>query len=163
MAGTCSCGPVDAPAGSERLTPYPGRVYGPGWRGRYPHLMPIDRAIWERFLERNGSEFLGFQYDIMLGEGADPVEGMSERDKRLLYSLTVKRVDCLGVREDGLVLFEVKPRLGMAAMGQLVVYNLLWKRRYGIGRPITMAWVGEQSEPDHQYVANQLGFRVVVV
>jgi hypothetical protein len=146
-----------------RLTPFPGAVYSPSWRGRFPHLMPRDDGVWRRFLDAHGSEFLGVQYDILLGEGATVPDGISEADRRLLYYATAKRADCLLIANDKLVLVEVKSRLGMAAVGQCVSYWLLWQRQYGRGRRIEIACVCEQGEPDLQYVMDRLGFRVVIV
>ena len=145
------------------LSPYPGRVFANNWKGRFPHLMPVDTRIWLRFLDKFGSGYLGFQYDIMVGQGAKSLPGFSDADKRLLYSLTVKRADALGITEGGITLFEVKPRLGMAGLGQLVAYNLLWYREYGNRRPVQVAIVCEQDEPDLNYVVDVLGFQRFVV
>ena len=126
-------------------------------------MMPLDQNIWSRFLERFGDEFVGFQYDITLGEGAEAPGNFSDEDRSLLWLATVKRADALGIREDKVVLFEVKPRLGMAAVGQCVSYLMLWKRQYPISPPVEIAWVGEQGEPDMGFVMGRLGFRTVVV
>jgi hypothetical protein len=88
---------------------------------------------------------------------------MKEDDIDLLLSLTVKRIDCVGIRSDRLVLIEIKPRLGMAALGQLTAYNLLWLRQYGKFPVVEMDWVGEQSEPDLLFCMDTLGFRSVLV
>ena len=125
--------------------------------------MPLDQVIWTRFLKRYGEGFLGFQYDVLLGEGAVPPEDFSDEDKRLTYLLTVKRADCLGISERGLWLVEVKPRLGMACIGQLLAYKELWMRQYGTGFDLNMLAVVEFGEPDLQYVCRRLGFGVVIV
>jgi hypothetical protein len=149
--------------GVVNLSPFGGPIFPAAWRGRYPHLMPIDAAIWGRFLDKHGSLFLGFQYDVTLGEGAQSLPGMSDKDKFLLWSLTVKRSDCLGIRRDGLLLVEVKPRLGMAAVGQVVSYYILWQRQYGGPPAVRVAVVCEQSERDLQFVCERLGVDVFVV
>lgn len=148
--------------GLVNLSPYPGRIYSTAWRGRYPHLMPCDRAIWDRFLEAHGEDFLGVQYDILLGEGATPLTDMDEKDRRLLYCATVKRADCLLIMADKIILVEVKPRLGMAAVGQCLAYWIMWHRQYPYSPTVEVAWVGEQSEPDMQYVCDRMGFRTIV-
>lgn len=149
--------------GLASLSPAPNRIFPSTWRGRYPHLMPLDIAIWNRFLDAWGQDFLGFQYDVLVGEGAEAPPNFSAGDKALLLALTVKRLDCVGVRADRLVLIEVKPRLGMSAIGQLVAYNLLWRRQYGEYPRIEMTWIGEQSEPDLLFCMDRLGFRSVLV
>lgn len=149
--------------GLASLSPAPNRIFPSSWRGRYPHLMPLDIAIWTRALERFGKEFLGFQYDVLVGDGAEAPVNFSPSDKALLLALTVKRIDVVGIRSDKLLLIEVKPRLGMAAVGQLVAYNLLWRRQYGDFPRVEMAWIGEQAEADLQYVMDRLGFRSVLV
>jgi hypothetical protein len=149
--------------GLASLTPVGGRIYSPSWRGRYPHLMPLDVAIWDRFLSEFGKDFLGFQYDILLGTGAAPLDNMSADDKLLLYALTVKRADVLMIQSDKLWLVELKPRLGMAAVGQLVSYKYLWERQYGYHPPVLPTWIGEQNENDLSFVMEQLGFTSIIV
>lgn len=125
-------------------------------------MMPLDIKIWDRFLERFGDEFEGFQYDVTLGQGAIAPNNFSKEDRRLLWLSTVKRADALGIQRNKLVLFEVKPRLGMAAVGQCASYLILWQRQFGTAKPIEVAWVGEMAEPDLFFVMSTLGFRSVV-
>ena len=158
-----SADPIIRDPGIVSLSPFPGPIYPVSWRGRYPHLMPIDVVIWNRFLDKYGGEFLGFQYDVTVGEGAAPLPEMSAQDKFLLWSLTVKRVDCLGIRRDSVTLVEVKPRLGMAAVGQCVSYYCLWSKQYGVSPAVRVATVCEQSERDLEFVMHKLGFQVLVV
>jgi len=155
--------PLVRDPGIVNLSPFLGPIYPPSWRGRYPHLMPVDLAIWNRFMDKYAADFVGFQYDVTVGEGAKAPEGASDADKYLLWSLTVKRIDCLGIRKDRVIVFEVKPRLGMAAIGQMVSYYVLWLRQYGRPPAVQVATVCEQSEPDLEFVAAQLGFLVIVV
>lgn len=155
--------PIIRDPGIVNLSPFAGPIYPPSWRGRYPHLMPIDVRIWNRFLDLYGGDFIGFQYDVTVGEGAAPLPDMNARDKFLLWSLTVKRVDCLGIRRDSVTLIEVKPRLGMAAVGQCVSYFCLWRKQYGIAPAVRVATVCEQSERDLGFVMSALGFQVIVV
>jgi hypothetical protein len=155
--------PVIRDPGIVSLSPFPGPIYPPTWRGRYPHLMPIDVKIWDRFMDRYAGEFVGLQYDVTVGEGALPLPGMSAQDRFILWSLTVKRVDCLGIRRDSVTLFEVKPRLGMAAIGQMTSYAVLWQKQYGLPPAMRVATVCEQSERDLAFVCQRLGFQVVVV
>ena len=149
--------------GVVNLSPFAGPIFPPTWRGRYPHLMPVDAVIWGRFLDAYGERFLGFQYDVTLGEGAVPLDGFSAKDRFLLWSLTVKRADCLCIRRDGLLLVEVKPRLGMAALGQAMAYITLWNRQYGQPPAVQAAVVCEQSEHDISFVCGRLGVAVIVV
>jgi hypothetical protein len=158
-----SADPVIRDPGIVNLSPFAGPIYPVTWRGRYPHLMPVDVAIWNKFMDKYAGNFLGFQYDVTVGEGAKPLPGMTEQDRFLLWSLTVKRIDCLGVRRDGVTLFEVKPRLGMAAVGQMTSYYVLWQRQYGGGVAVRVATVCEQSERDLAFVCQRLGFDIVVV
>jgi hypothetical protein len=154
---------VGIPIGISSLTPYAARIFAPDWRGRYPRLAPADARVWRKFQDRYWDGFLGFQYDIPLGEGALAIAGSSSVDVKLLYDLTVKRADVLAISAQVLWCIEVKPRLGMAAIGQLVVYRELWRRQWHGGIPVEFVWVGEQSEPDLEYVAGRVGLRLVVV
>src|SRR5579863_8388373 len=149
--------------GLASLTPYQSRIYSPKWRGRYPHLMPLDIQIWDRFLDAYGKDFLGFQYDILLGQGAVPLPNMSDEDKLMLFALTVKRADVLAIQSDMLWLIEIKPRLGMSCVGQLVSYKYLWEEQFGNNPPIMPTWVGEQDENDLHRVLLDLRFTSVVV
>jgi hypothetical protein len=154
---------ADQVRGVEKFSPYPAPIFPPTWRGRYPHLMPADIAIWTRFLEKYGDEYIGFQYDVLLGRGALKPADFPAWESKLLYLLTVKRVDCLGIRKDGVTLFEVKPRLGMAAIGQCVTYRALWHMHFGNIVNLLSAAVVEMDEPDiaYAFAAEQLAYIVV--
>jgi len=149
--------------GVERYTPYPAPIYPHTWRGRYPHLMPADVAIWNRFLDKHGKLFKGFQYDVCVGKGADAPLTMQHFNRKLLYALTVKRIDALGIQPQGVTLFEIKPRLGMACLGQCIAYRELWQMHYANAVPVVCCAVVEHGEPDLQYCLQRLQIQLAIV
>jgi len=118
---------------------------------KYPHLLPRERLLWERFLLEHGGEFQWFDYDIRVGEGVPGPIDETDPFQRMRKALTQKRIDVVGLGPAGVLwLFEVKPHLGVTAMGSLVTYETLYRRTFGYGGPIQLALVGATIDYDLQ-------------
>ena len=99
------------------------RLFPPNYRGKYPHMFPLDVAVWERFLDNYGSEYEGFQYDIMVGKKCKMFPRWEETYRRDAEILSKLRIDVVGHKSSSLDIIEVKPRGNMASVGQLLTYR----------------------------------------
>ena len=129
----------------------------------FTHLLPLERPIWARYLASTTEEFLSLTYDLHLGEGApvDPV--WSEGTKAIVAAVSRKRVDVVGETLDSVIIFEVKPRAGMGAMGQLLTYRELYLREHRPTKPLRMVVVCERVEPDVPGIYGQYGIEIALV
>lgn len=128
---------------------------------RYPHLLPRERLLWERFLHEHASEFDAFDYDVRVGEGFPGPIDESDPFQRMRRALLQKRIDVVGYAGGGTRwLFEVKPHLGVTAMGALVSYEVLYRRTFNYGGPIQLALVGATIDYDLQREWEARGVRI---
>ncbi len=115
---------------------------------RYPHMKAYEAEIWTAFLKQTELEFLDIKYDLHLGKGVPWLPTEPEYMQRLKLAVTRKRVDVVAITRDDLWIIEVKPRIGLSALGQLLTYFELYQREYTTDLPIMLGAVGYDIEPD---------------
>mgnify|MGYP001578618229 CR=1 FL=1 len=98
---------------------------------KYPHLKPEDVAVWERFLSANPDFFDSVDYDFRVGEGAPAPENLAENMAADLKVLTQKQIDVVGYKNDVVWIVELKPKADMRALGQVISYEILYKKQEG--------------------------------
>lgn len=129
----------------------------------FRHLLPLERPIWARYLASTTEEFLSLVYDLHLGEGAPIDPALSPGTQAIIAAVSRKRVDVVGETASSIIIFEVKPRAGMGAMGQLLTYRELYLREIRTTKPIRMMVVCERVEPDVPRVYAQYGIEIALV
>lgn len=129
----------------------------------YTHLLPLERPIWARYLERTTEQFLSLTYDMHLGAGAPVAKEWSPGTAAIVAAVSRKRVDVLGETASELIIFEIKPRAGMSAMGQLLNYRTLYEMEYKPTKPIRLMVVCERVEHDIQLTYARQGIELAVV
>ena len=92
--------------------------------------MKTDIPVWERYLDAPAREYLGYSYDVKVGEGDDPGLQYDENLRSMWYCLTSRRIDVVGHLADGYELIEVKMDAGIIAVGQCVGYPILWRETF---------------------------------
>ncbi len=115
---------------------------------RYPHMRSDEATIWTKFLRETNLEFDRIIYDLHLGEGQPEVPGEPPYITKLKLAVTRKRVDAIGEDADSVWIFEVKPRVGMSALGQLLSYCELYQQEYITTKEVFLIAIGEHKEPD---------------
>lgn len=118
-------------------------------------MLASDIPIWERWIEKYGQSFIGFDYDIHVGEGIQPVEGTPENIARMAKTLTQKRIDALGHKNEELWIIEVKQRPGVSAVGQIITYLTLFRKQFKPTRKLVPVIVGDLVEPDIRTVLQE--------
>lgn len=97
------------------------------WRGNYPHLSPLDREIWLRFLDQQASAWQAFAYDVAVG-GQEAPPHITDKNLRDAWRFsTAKRIDVLGQRPGEVSIFEVRPDAQASALGHLLTYQHLYQ------------------------------------
>ena len=129
----------------------------------FTHLLPSERVIWARFLPTIVADAIRVDYDVHLGRGIPVAPGVPENIRRQALATTRKRCDAVVLFLDRIVIYEVKPRCGMSALGQLLNYQRLYDQEYPHIQPIYMAVVCERIEPDILESFEQQGIEVYVV
>ena len=129
----------------------------------FVHLLPLERPIWGRYLAGTSEEFLSLVYDLHLGDGAPVDPSWSSGTAAIVAAVSRKRVDVVGETADSIIMFEVKPRAGMGAMGQLLNYRALYLRERRPTKPLRMMVVCERVEPDVTRTYAQYGIEIALV
>jgi hypothetical protein len=96
-------------------------------RLRYPGLLPREIIVLRAWLKLHESEYDSFDFNVRLGAGFDPGPTFPENIRKMAILNTQKRVDALGMKGSEATLIEVKDRATASAIGQLVMYDALWR------------------------------------
>lgn len=97
---------------------------------KFPRMSSEDVIIWKKFLELYGKNYSSFDYDFKVGSGTDPGTEVPEEFRFDFIELSKKRIDAIGYQSDGVTIFEVKPRAGTQALGQLISYKNLYAKNF---------------------------------
>lgn len=130
---------------------------------RYKHMLPRDVRLWERFLEQYGEYFDRFDYDIRVGVGVGDIYGYDEMTALIAKALTQKRIDAVGFRSGEIWLFEIKPKAGLSAIGQVLAYKTLYENQYGKGSVYRIAIITDRTDIDEYTVCQEHNIRVYEV
>lgn len=134
----------------------------PNVRVRYPHMMPEDTKVWTRFLQEQQYGIEEVWYDVHVGTEAVDPSNTDALTLRIARGLTRKRIDVVARVGGGFWVIEVKPRAGMAALGQAIIYAKLFtqeKRPTGLVVPMVIA---DSVDPDIVDQIDSLGVGVIV-
>lgn len=126
-------------------------------------MLSRDVAVWDRFLDLYGYGFVGFRYDVHVGGEVKRESAWTDKQFFGASWLAAKRIDAVGYKAGETTIFEVKPEAGCTAVGQLVVYRMLFIEKYRpIGR-LECALVCSNATIDERRVLGAQGFKIFVV
>lgn len=130
---------------------------------KFPHMKEGESEIWERFLENLPWRPTRIEYDVRLGEGAMLPEGTPDWVRDMAFALSTKRVDVVVTTTARIYIVEVKVRASLSAVGQLLGYEVLYRRQFGAGPGLTLVLVAEVVAPDVQPVLDRYGIELHMV
>jgi hypothetical protein len=93
---------------------------------QYPGMSEPESEILRRWLRKYGAEWELFGFNVRLGLGQEPIDGLDANVARAQTLLTQKRADLIVRRGDEHLILEVKWRAGLGVLGQLLGYRDLW-------------------------------------
>ena len=96
----------------------------------YPHLMPADVEIWERFIEAVPDAYDSVEYDVKVGNAPEFVEREEVEMHRAQRPLYQRKIDVVGFKGDQIDIIEIGPRAGTNKIGQVVGYRVLYVRDF---------------------------------
>ena len=114
----------------------------------YPHLLPEDIDVWERFLSAYAHRFERFDYDVRIGEGRPAPPGTDEAIARMAIDLSQKRIDAVGHTADAIAIIEITKLAGLKAVGQLITYPILYAKTFNPTKPLIPILVTAELSPD---------------
>ena len=132
-------------------------------RYKYPHLIGEDTEVWSRFILKFPDRFDTVDYDVKVGKGADTDPIPEEHYKKQWATLTKKRIDVIGYKNDVPCIVEVKKRASLFTLGQVLGYRFLYLREHPELRSIRTLIVCSSIDPDDIAVLNYFGIPFFVV
>lgn len=129
-------------------------IYPPQKLLKYPHMMPRDVPIWNRFLASYYKDYSGFAYDVHVGSGMTIDETWPLEIKSMATALSQYRIDAVGVKESSIQIIEVKPRPPIGVIGQIIGYTALFQRDFNPSAPVTSLVVCETIDIDLKLLLN---------
>ncbi len=139
-----------------------GRLkYGP--RYRYTHMTKEESELWEKFMIMFPDRYETVDYDFRVGQGTKLPEGSGDNWLRMAKMLSQKRIDVIGWVGDSPVIIEVKKRVGLGTLGQVLGYKILFEENFkNIIDPEVLV-ICEMLSADDRYVLEKNNVPVVVV
>lgn len=145
------------------VVPTSPRHFSPSKHAKYPHMFPLDIAVWERFLDQYGEQYNSFQYDVRCGKPCKTFPHWKENYKHCAEVLSKLRIDVVGHSDDFIDVIEVKPRLNQAALGQVLTYVDLYKKDYMPMLPVRGVIVAGEENINIDPIAENLGILIIIV
>lgn len=130
---------------------------------KYPHMFPHDIEIWERFLDKHGSTYTGFDYDIKVGSGTPHAPDLPPNYARMQDILSKYRIDCVGYRDSRIYIIEVKPEASTVAIGQVIAYANLYNFEFKPPQDVIAMIVTDREIPDMKLLTEQLKIEYIIV
>lgn len=97
---------------------------------RFPHLLPRDVELWEIFLNTTMNIYDNIDYDIRVGEGRPDSSLPTENLRRMATDLSMRRIDAVGHNQNNRTLIEITHTAGLKAIGQMIAYPSLYRRKF---------------------------------
>ncbi|MCD6590287.1 hypothetical protein J7K74_03850 [Candidatus Woesearchaeota archaeon] len=124
---------------------------------------PMEKVIWDKFLLTTPLKFIKIEYDVRVGPGYVPKEKYPEYIIRMAKALTQLRIDAVGHQKERIWIFEVKPRAGRSALGQLESYRYWYIKDYKPTKPVQLAVVAYYIDPNLEPIFEHRGIYVFLV
>jgi hypothetical protein len=138
-------------------------LYDFGKLNWYPHMMPEDVAVWERFIESRPNAYETCYYDFPVGSVPDYVANDPDVDMASMEKLYKKKIDVVAFDGAGIDIIELKPACTMSTVGQVKGYKHFYMRDIRPPKePRVVVICGAASRDVIEY-ANAEGVMVVVV
>jgi hypothetical protein len=127
-----------------------------------PGLSVKDSEVAKRWLARYTADFDDLRFQVRVGSAQDigPQYGEALRQRAATYSQ--KKIDILGVNADGVTIIEVKQRITVESVGQILAYRDLW-RIENPTVPVLACWViGSTAAVDAEELLQARGVHVAL-
>lgn len=132
-------------------------------RRKYPHLIGEDTEAWTKFIISYPTKFDTVDYDVKVGRGSGADTFTDDTDKNYWLQLTKKRIDVIGYKKDIITIIEVKKKVGLHTLGQILGYRFLYLRENPEIKSVKTLIICSSINEDDSDVLNHFGIDFIVV
>jgi len=127
---------------------------------QYPGMTFVESEITRAWLQQHGDEFESLEFNVRLGAGVELGEEYGEETRRDATMLSQKRADIVAIARGVVTIVEVKVRIGLPALGQLIGYRELWRRDHPDAGFIRLLAIGRSAVSDVDLVFRAQGVEI---
>jgi len=127
----------------------------PSDRASFPQILMNEVAIFKRWLLLHQAEYTRFDYNETVGLGQDPGPTVPDNYRQMAIRNSQRRIDAVGYKDLQPTIIEIKDRIGLSAVGQLLAYRTLYAQKYTAAPPAKMLVVGAAMGPDVIPILNE--------
>ena len=132
-------------------------------RHKYPHLLGEDKYVWNRFIDKFPNRFDTVDYDLHVGKGIQSLEETPHPFSDQWRQLTMKRIDVVGWKNQQPTIIEVKGKVGLDTLGQVLGYRYLFKKAFPEIPGSALLVVCSSCGPDDAEILNHYGISFEIV
>jgi hypothetical protein len=115
---------------------------------KYPHLLPEDAAVWDRYMDTQNFADARLYYDVRVGEGRPVGNAYPDNIQKMARDLSQRRIDVLIERPELYTIVEVTTAASLKAIGQLAVYRHLFTMDHLPDRQVNTLLICSSIDPD---------------
>ena len=130
---------------------------------RYPHLEPLDTAIWNAALDIDPWPNARVAYDVHVGTPAIVPMDSPESYRRMVEHLSTLRIDVVVLLPNKTLVIEIKPSASLSAIGQALGYTHLFHAKYPHYLKPTPCILTDLPKPDTPWLCNLLHVQLLTL
>jgi hypothetical protein len=127
---------------------------------QYPGMTYVESQITRAWIQKHGAEYESIDFNVRLGAGVGLGEDYDDATRRDATLLSQKRADVVAIRAGVVTIIEVKVRIGLPALGQLLGYRELWRREHRDAGFIRLLAIGRSAVSDVDIVFRAQGVEI---
>lgn len=129
----------------------------------YPHLSKAEAEIWNRFIVAYPEAFKQCWYDVEVGQCRPSDEKLKPEWETNRQYLGKYKIDVVGETDDFFCVIEVKHEATTKALGEVWLYEELFKDEWKPKKPVLTYIVTDTEMPNIRKVAEAEGVQIYVV
>jgi hypothetical protein len=141
-------------------------MIGPYQYGTIPnrtHLSERERSIWAAFMEQYPGFFEHVWYDVEVGGMRGGTDGLKPQWAQNAKYLGRYKIDVVGEHKDYIAVVEVKGEATTKALGEIWLYDDLFKQEWDTQKPVRNIIVSDEEMPNIRAACEKEGVELLVV